>query len=329
MVEFEVDTEHEEMASWLMMHKLGANGCQLTSPDPGRSTVQATFENKLQIESRVAEVNSALDEYGLGRSVATLRLKRVEEEDWLAEWKRGLEPLDVGKMLLICPPWLKDELTEEQKKRLTIFIEPGLAFGTGFHATTRFCLQALEQTQVPCDTPGKGEHRSTLPSGSAASAADASCAVAEYKDACAAGNLSILDVGTGSGILAIAAALLLPDATIKAVENDPEACRVARENLTLNNVAQRIQLIEGETDQVRGQKFNVILSNLTCEDNVALLPEYLELLAPSGHMIMSGILEEKSPKMRAAIQQSGLTILIDEQSSGWVGLVVVTPSEIA
>ncbi len=289
MVEFDIDTEHEDMASWLMIHKLGANGCELLSPSAGRSTVQASFELDRLDETQMTSVNAALDEYGLGKSVGSLRTRKIEEEDWLAEWKRGFQPLPTGERLLVCPPWLQQELTDEQRARLIILIEPGLAFGTGFHATTQFCLKSLERL--------KQQRR-------------------------------ILDVGTGSGILAIGAALLLADATIVAVEIDPEACRVAAENLRINNVDHRVQLIEGEIETIKDQKFEVILSNLTCEDNVALLPEYLKLLEPSGQIVMSGILEEKSAKMRDAIQQNGLTIVQDETNSGWVGLVVANMPQI-
>lgn len=282
MVEFDVAAEHEEMASWLMIHKLGANGCQLSSSEPGISTVQATFESDKLSQSDLSPVNAALDEYGLARSVATLRTRKIEEEDWLAEWKRGVQPLPSGEKLLICPPWLEHELTEDQRKRAVILIEPGLAFGTGFHATTQFCLKALEQLT----------------------------------------SNRILDVGTGSGILAIGCALLLPSASITAVEIDPDACKVARENFSLNKVESRVRLIEGEIDEVKEQKFEVILSNLTCEDNVALLPVYAKLLEIGGIAVMSGILEEKSDKMKAAVHQHGFTITSQEHSSGWVGLVV-------
>lgn len=270
-----------------MIHKLGANGCELLPASDGKTIIQASFESNVFSQNNLSAVNAALDEYGLGESVGTLKVKTVEEEDWLAEWKRGFQPLPIGDKFLICPPWLEADLSAEQKARYVILIEPGLAFGTGFHATTQFCLQALEQLT---------------------------------------NQKRIVDVGTGSGILAIGAAMLLPDATITAVEIDPEACKVARENLRLNKVDDRIVLIEGEPDKVREQKFDVILSNLTCEDNVALLPEYMTILEPGGQIIMSGILEEKAPRLRAAVQQHHLNIVRDESDRGWTGLVVANTS---
>ena len=288
MVEFDVDSEHEDMASWLMIHKLGANGCQLSSPQPGKTTLQATFERERLVDGNLTPVNAALDEYGLGKSIGTLRLQEVVEEDWLAEWKRGFQPLPVGQKLLVCPPWLESELTAQQRQRFVILIEPGLAFGTGFHATTQFCLKALETL--------KEQQR-------------------------------ILDVGTGSGILAIGTALLLAKADITAIEIDAEACRVARENFAINKVESRVRLLEGEVTKVQNEKFDVILSNLTCEDNVALLPEYMKLLAPGARIIMSGILAEKSPKMKAAVHEYGLKIVEDETSNGWTGLIVSRAEE--
>lgn len=286
LVEFDVESEHEEMASWLMIHKLGANGCQLlASTEPHKTTVQASFEPTKLSEDDLSPVNAALDEYGLGGSVRSLRIKTVQEEDWLAEWKRGFRPLPIGDRFLICPPWLEEELSAEQRARHVILIEPGLAFGTGFHATTQFCLQALETIANPS---------------------------------------RVLDVGTGSGILAIGTAMLRPEADITAVEIDPEACKVARENFRLNKVEDRVKLLEGEPDKLQSQRYDLILSNLTCEDNVALLPEYMTMLNRGGQIVMSGILEEKAPKMKDALNKHHLLIVKEETDRGWTGLVVTS-----
>lgn len=282
-VEFEVDAEHEDMASWLMIH-LGANGCQLVAKNAEQSTLQASFErDKLTLED-LPQINAQLDEYGLGKCVASLRVKVIEEEDWLAEWKRGFKPLHLGEKFLVCPPWLKHELTENDlASRKIIFIEPGLAFGTGFHATTQFCLKALE-SQSKCQ--------------------------------------NVLDVGTGSGILAIAVALMTDTAKITAVEIDPVACKVANENFAINGVDRRVEMIEGTSEKVAGRKFDVILSNLTCEDNVALLPEYMTLLESQGKIIMSGILKEKLPRLEKSIKENNCTIAHSEIGDMWAGLVV-------
>lgn len=282
VVEFEVAPQHEDMASWLMI-QLGANGCQLIAKTAEIITLQASFELDKLSTGDLSSINSALDEYGLGQCLSSLRSSIIEEEDWLAEWKKGFTPLRLGEEFLVCPPWLAHELTEEDLRRKVIYIEPGLAFGTGFHATTQFCLRALES------------HKS-------------------YS--------RVLDVGSGSGILAIAAALDNPSAEITALEIDPIACKVAVENLQINKVDKLVKLIEGSVEKISGQKFDLIFSNLTCEDNIALLPDYLQLLEPGGSIIMSGILAEKLSRLHVALGENGCTIVKSEIDGMWAGLVV-------
>jgi ribosomal protein L11 methyltransferase len=283
VLEFDVDSQHEDLASWLMIH-LGANGCQFIANNKGLVTLQASFEADRIAPDRLQPIYAGFDEYGLAGVAATLRINQLEEEDWLAEWKKGMTPLKLGERFLVSPPWFKGQIPEaDMQGRHIIWIEPGMAFGTGFHATTQFCLGAIEKHLQPG---------------------------------------LILDVGTGSGILAIAAAQLLPGAKIVAVEIDPVACKVAVENLELNNVEAQVQLVEGSTEKIQGQKFDAILSNLTCEDNVALLPDYAECLRAGGKAIMSGILLEKLPVIEAALSKHSFGIVEVVKNEMWAGLVV-------
>lgn len=282
MVEFDVDARQEEMASWLMIQQ-GANGCQHISQNKGLVTLQASFNEDRLSPDRLDPLYAALDEFGLAAVGATLRINKLEEEDWLAEWKKGLQPIKLGENFLVSPPWFEGKIpAEDLKGRRVIWIEPGLAFGTGFHFTTQFCLRAIER------------HLSAR----------------------------VLDVGTGSGILAIAVFLLKPEARIVAVETDPLACRIARETLELNESEKQIELIEGSTEKVAGESFDLILSNLTCEDNLALLPEYEQFLPVGGKVIMSGILVEKLPVLETSLLEHGFELLEKETNETWAGIVV-------
>ncbi len=290
VVEFEVEVRHEEMAGWLMM-QLGANGCEVSPSEDPNVLLKATFEGLNAGPPDLVQINAALDEYGLSKSIATLRVKPLEEEDWLSKWKAGFEPFALGDSFLVCPPWAQDTLDEQlAASRQLILIEPGLAFGTGFHATTQFCLLCLE----------------TFP-----------------------GKARVLDVGTGSGILAIGYALLNPDSEIIALETDPVACRVASENFELNKVSHRIKLIEGSTQGLlqapAAGKFDLILSNLTCEDIAALLPDYMELTGSGGSLIFAGVLTEKLPQLKRALSDYPLLITREESGTMWTGLVVSKP----
>src|SRR5215213_4708845 len=160
--------------------------------------VTAYFESPPEVERVRGALADALRVYGLAPSdVRELRFREVEGRDWLAEWKSGWRPVYVGRFV-VAPPWSE---VKESGDHLVIRVEPGMAFGTGTHETTRLCLAAIEK---------------------------------HFRGG------SFLDVGTGTGILSIAAAKLFPDARITACDTDSEAVEIARENAQLNDVAERI-----------------------------------------------------------------------------------------
>jgi len=282
-VEFEVSSEQEDLACWLMVRQ-GAKGCEVKPLDGSRVTLHSIFDFDDLPEDELAVLKAALEEFGLAGCLSSLRLKTVMEDDWLAKWKQGFEQFPVGEKFLICPPWLKDGLSKDQLgNRRLLLIEPGMAFGTGLHATTRFCLRAIEKH------------------------------IAGPK---------VIDVGTGSGILAMAAALIDCECEITAVDVDPVCMRVAEENLRLNNLTGRIQLVLGSTEAVKGSVYNTLLSNLTCEDIVALLPDYGQLAAPGGIVICAGILKEKLPMLQAALDGSSFTVVEQAFEDIWAGVVL-------
>ncbi len=284
-VEFETTPDNEDLASWLMI-QCGSTGCEIIEMDPGGDiVVRATFDEVELSEELLLKIQTSLEEYGLSQALSTLRHKSVEEEDWLVKWKEGLEPFNIGNQFLICPPWSLDSLTKEEiGVRKILILEPGMAFGTGLHATTQYCLCAFEMQPKP---------------------------------------QRIIDVGTGSGILAIAAAMLTgPKAVIIGVDTDPIAIEVATKNLELNKVEGRVELICGSTEEVSRKDFDVIFSNLTCEDIISILPEYERLLAPGGFVICAGILKEKL-KMLDKVLSKRRWVKRDEQISGiWAGITI-------
>jgi ribosomal protein L11 methyltransferase len=276
-IQFKTGLGQEDLACWLMI-EWGAYGCETQACGDQQVIIKAAFESTNLSDSAIKDLALVLEGYGLGESLRTLRVEQVNHEDWLSKWKEGFGPFPVGNRLLICPAWR----AASEKGRTPLVINPGMAFGTGLHATTQYCLQAIERLA----SPGK-----------------------------------ILDVGTGSGILAIASALLHPNAGIVALDNNTHAIENARENIRLNNLSDRIQLIEGEPGASLG-KFDCILSNLTYEDIIALLPVYLNLLEVPGKIICSGILEEKLGNLESALSDRLLRI-IDKSSVGeWVGLTI-------
>jgi len=282
-VEFEVRSEDEDMASWLVM-QCGALGCEVKPAKDGQVLLHASYKKEELTEDAMRKVVAGLEEYGLSPSLSTLRVRQVPSEDWLLKWKEGFEPFRVGTQLVICPSWRKDSLSPGfVEKRKVIVIEPGMAFGTGLHVTTQFCLRALESY------PPTGD---------------------------------VLDVGTGSGILAMACVLINPSTRVAAVDTDPVAIEAARENLVLNELEGEVDMRLGSLESVEGEKFDLILSNLTCEDIVALLPDYVKLLKPCGKVICAGVLKEKFAKLENAVSHYPLTIEHTESMGIWVGSVL-------
>lgn len=282
-LELLVPEKHEDMASWVLVQG-GSLGCEVLPQDDERVLIRASFDKTKLDKTTLQNLIALLEEYGLSDTLRSLKVSDLPREDWLAKWKEGFEPFRVGTKFVVCPLWRRDEMTEQMTEgRKVILIEPGMAFGTGLHTTTQFCLRALEAY------PPEG---------------------------------TILDVGTGSGILAIACKLINPDANVIGVDTDPLAIETAGIDLQVNNLEGQIDLRLGSTETVADMQFDMILSNLTCEDIIALLPDYVRLLKPGAKIIGAGILREKLDQLKSAISRYPMNIEHAETLGNWVGIVM-------
>jgi ribosomal protein L11 methyltransferase len=224
--------------------------------------------------------------YHLGRiwPVPPPVFRPVQAQDWTQAWKEHFDVLHVTDRIVVCPSWRTYEPTGGE---VVIRLEPGQAFGTGTHPTTRMCLRALE------------EH---VREGS-----------------------TVLDIGTGSGILAIAAARL-GARTVLAVDNDPPAVECARAAVVLNNVLDRVRVVGGSLADVSGN-YDVVVVNILAPVIVHMLENGLaERLADDGALIAAGILEEQVADVDAAIAQGGLETAGRLQDGDWVGVVARWPT---
>lgn len=212
-------------------------------------------------------------------------LNAVTAEDWSSSWKVHFKPLRVGKHLLIVPTW---EDAAELPGDLVIRIDPGMAFGTGGHETTRLCLELLE---------------SVLENGPLLS------------------TPSLLDLGTGSGILAIAANLL-GAGRILALDIDPDAVAVARENLALNTMSDGVECGTTPLESLT-ENFDIILANILAEELVRLASSLAERLNWGGSLILSGILSEKEPLVRQGFAIEPLHYIRTVSDGEWVALLYV------
>lgn len=210
-------------------------------------------------------------------------LSAVNAEDWSNSWKVHFKPLRVGKRLLIVPTW---EEAEQMPGDLVLHIDPGMAFGTGGHETTRLCLELLEQIMECRDL-------NSLP--------------------------SLLDLGTGSGILAMAASLL-GAGRILALDIDPDAIVVARENLDLNRLSDHVECGIEPLESLT-ERFDIILANILAEELVRLAPNLTERLSPGGALILSGILAEKEQLVRQGFALQTLKYCRTTSAGEWVALL--------
>jgi ribosomal protein L11 methyltransferase len=291
-VEIMHPTETAEAVAFHLF-ETGANSLvQDKHPDQGaRMISRAGYEPHLDsdtvrndLERRVEDVSRSFE---LDR-MPDICWTYVEPGDWAEKWKEGLHPIEIGERLTIKPTWCD---YPQQTGRIIISLDPGMAFGTGLHPTTRMCLEALEE--MLRFTP------------------DA------YPD--------ILDIGTGTGILAMAAAAL-GNGSVTAVDNDPEAVFVAADNLQLNNLAQRIDLAVGGPE-ILGKRFDLIMANLTANPLIQLASTMARLTKPGGKAVLSGILRHQVDDVFNEYRELGFRLAERRNDEEWSALILTGPDQ--
>lgn len=206
--------------------------------------------------------------YGLQTGPLSVQVKEVGEEDWANAWKQYYFPVRVTRFLTVVPSWVDYE--KEQDDELLIELDPGLAFGTGTHPTTQLSLTALEQT--------------------------------------IRGNESVLDVGTGSGVLSIASKLL-GASKVTAFDIDEMATRVAKENIALNPTIGEIEVYENNLLVGVDQKSDLIVANILAEILLQMPEDAYRNLNDDGRLILSGIIESKANEVKEAYEKAGFTLV--------------------
>ena len=218
--------------------------------------------------------------------VRPLRARVVQDESWADAWKRHFPVLRVGRRLVLRPSWRR---YRPRRDDVVIDLDPGMAFGTGQHATTRLCLETLEERLAP--------------------------------------GVAVLDVGTGSGVLSLAAALL-GAARVDAVDIDPVAVRVAQENAGRNSVDEVMRVALGSLGEtwpfpepIAG-RYDLVLANLSSRIVQELARPLVEALRPGGVALLSGVIEEHEVTCRAALATAGGHVTDARGEEGWLLLAV-------
>ncbi|HKO60699.1 MAG TPA: 50S ribosomal protein L11 methyltransferase [Pyrinomonadaceae bacterium] len=257
-IDLVVEQEAREAAEYGLM-EAAALGTETQDAENNTLRVTGYFDELPNRELVRSKLQEALQIYNSpSSSLQRMDLREVPDEDWLAEWKKNWQPIVTGRFI-IAPPWNNEPVTSE---RSLIIIEPGMAFGTGTHETTRLCLQAIEK---------------------------------HYEGG------SFLDVGTGTGILAIAAAKVFPAARVEAYDIDPEAVAIAVENARLNSVEQ-IVFRAGTIDDST-QSAEMVCANLTADVIVDLMPALLGVTC--GRLVLSGILRSQVNTVLDRVREGG------------------------
>lgn len=207
-------------------------------------------------------------------------ISEVNEEEWATAWKKYYHPVKISKRFTIVPTW--EEYTPVSSDELIIELDPGMAFGTGTHPTTVMCIQALEHIVT------SGDH--------------------------------IIDVGTGSGVLSIAGAMLGAE-NITALDLDEVAVRSAKINIKLNKVQDIVEVSQGNLlDNITVQA-EVVVANILAEVIVSFTDDVAQVVKPGGHFIASGIIQQKKQAVKEAMISSGFDIVETIQMEDWVAII--------
>lgn len=279
-VEVELPPAAEELWS-LFVHDQGASGAEWVEEQPQRLRIRYYFD-RLDAEAVRGWPRRFLEQYPAATAPFGLRVARKVRQRWELAWRAHFAPLPVGRGWLVRPPWA-EEKAPSRAGRLPLVIEPGQGFGTGRHATTALMLELLE------DLADAGP----LPS-------------------------PVLDVGTGSGILAIAAARL-GAAAAWGLDLERAALLEARRNFRLNGVAGRLHLARGGPDCLRGS-FPLVLANLTAPVLRRARHDLAARVAPGGTLLLSGLVSRDREDLVLAYAARGFGLRRTRRREDWAAL---------
>jgi ribosomal protein L11 methyltransferase len=248
----------------------------------GRNRLKA----ELQTQAALRDGLKRIKDCGLNIGSGKISSRKVRREDWAESWKRHFKPIEIGSALLIKPSWSKRPPKQGQA---VIVLDPGLSFGTGQHPTTSFCLRELANHRPQHATRNTQHAR------------------------------SFLDIGTGSGILAIAAAKL-GYAPVDAFDFDPEAVRIARENARKNRVSRKVHITRGDVTKLahdRKKNYDLICANLISTLLVTERSRILCRLKKNGVLVLAGILKVEFASVRRAYESAGLRLIASRTEKEW------------
>jgi ribosomal protein L11 methyltransferase len=247
------------------------------------AVVKGYFSEEDDIDNLVKYINDKIEDLksiGIDIGEGTVKAQIVKEEDWANNWKKYYKPTQIGNNIVIKPIW--EEYTPS-KDEIIVELDPGMAFGTGTHETTRMCVLALDKYITP--------------------------------------DTTVFDIGTGSGILAITAAKLKAKKVI-GVDLDPVAVDSAKENVSFNHL-NNIEIFEGNLMEVVKGKADIIVANIIAEIIVILVDDVKNSLLPGGYFISSGIIRDRKDMVVDKLEKEGFTIKEINEDGEWICIVAM------
>lgn len=271
------DYSHLEEEAWEIAH-IDLIDEELLKKDRTKALVHVYISPEENPAEAIAFLSERYNAEGIQHTISTAA---CVEEDWINNWKKYFKPIPVGEKLLIRPNW---ENEYDAQGRTVLHLEPGLAFGTGTHETTRLCMELLEQYVKP--------------------------------------GASVLDVGCGSGILSVAALLLGAERAV-GVDIDELAVKTAVQNAELNHVEDRFTALCGNlTDRVEGT-YDIVVANIVADIVITLTKDVQQFLAPDAVYLMSGIIDTREQDVLQALK-GRFEVIARREEKGWVALAAKT-----
>jgi ribosomal protein L11 methyltransferase len=284
--------EAEDAVAELLGTIFNCNASSYFDVEPQTTVVSVYFSEKRFLSREVREEILAglkqIKNFGLKIGAGKIKTAKVRREDWAESWKRHFKPIEIGNSLLVKPSWSK---YRARKNQAVVILDPGLSFGTGQHPTTEFCLRQI------CSVSAARQQSSRRLNS----------------------TISFLDIGTGSGILAIAAAKL-GCKPVRAIDFDPEAVRVAKANAKMNGVLSKIQIARGNVSKLAikpKEQFDLVCANLISNLLIAERKKIAAQLKPGGILVLAGILKSEFADVQKEFEELGLQFISSRSKTEW------------
>ncbi|MCD2136844.1 50S ribosomal protein L11 methyltransferase [Salinicoccus halitifaciens] len=240
------------------------------------------FDETQDVETMIGKIETFISEADLAsKEEIDISHKVIEESDWENEWKKHFHSFRVSETFVIVPSWEMDEYEYRERDRL-IKLDPGMAFGTGDHPTTSMCLKFIEKTVKP--------------------------------------GSSVIDVGTGSGILSIASHMM-GASSVKATDIDELSIKVAYENFVINDCEQAIRLETADLLKEEDGSYDIVIANILAHIIEDMVEDAYEKLNEDGYFIASGIISEKRDEITGKMTRAGFRIVEILEEDGWVSIL--------